>query len=278
MRGYTGEVNPSTLLLAASLLLSPVVSSAQSAYPDPAADWVHGEGVSVKRPGHKIIVWALPEAQKSFGEAGLKAIVAAGDRNLASLGVSTRLVIYKGKRLSREMADAMGKLAILGSKKNVLLLAPANGLITQDEATWLQSYWNPDGTNPEKSENGHSSGDGRYSMIGSEACFSFAQTAGIPPVEAAALFIIHGVGHQAGIGMGPDGHTQEQNFMDDGARLVSMLSGKMVVGEGGAAPSFDKRPIVDLFKADKFATASAYAGKLEPLQRNQWAIGFSHKP
>lgn len=263
-------MNPSTALLLSSFLLLPAGAFAQN--------WVHGEGVDVKRPGSKIIVWALPEAQKGFGEAGLKAIVAAGDRNLASLGVNTHLVIYKGKKLSRGLADAMGKLAILGTKKNVLLLAPANGLISQKDADWLQDAWNPEGMNPEKSENGHSAGDGTFSMIGSEACFAFAQATGIAPAEAAALFILHGVGHQTGIGMGTEGHTQAENFMDDGARLASMLSGKMFVGEGGVVASFDKRPMTGLFKADQFAKFTARQGKSDPVQKNQWLVGFSYHP
>lgn len=269
-------MNPSTALLLSSFLLLPVAAFTQtdSAFPD--ADWVHGEGVNLKRPGSKIVVWAMPEAQKNFGAAGLKAIVAAGDRNLASLDVNTRLVIYKGKKLSRGQADAMGKLAILGTKKNILLLAPANGLISQKEADWLQDAWNPEGMNPEKSENGHSSGNGTYSMIGSDACFAFAQTTGIAPPEAAALFILHGVGHQTGIGMGTEGHTQAENFMDDGARLASMLSGKMFVGENGAIPSFDKRPMTGLFKADQFAKFTAQQGAAGPAQKNQWLTGFAY--
>ncbi len=240
----------------------------------PADPWIMSEGVSVKRPGDKIIAWALPEAQAKFGRAGLEAIVAAADKDLKSLGVGTRFVIYTGKKLSRETADAMGKLVILGDKKNALLLAPANGLISKEDAQWLERAWTPEGGNPELSDFS-STGEGKFSMVGVSAAFSFSKTAkgALTPAESAALFSIHGVGHQVGIGMGGP-HPEEENFMDDGARLLSMITGQMFVSYG-AIVQLEKRPASTLFRAAAFETGTAYARHDGPKQKEKWLAAFA---
>ncbi len=253
-----------TPLVLALLLTIPVASSAQEENP-----WVTGEGVSVKRPGGKIVVWAMPEAQAKFGKEGLKAVVKAGDSALAALGVNTRLVVYTGKKLSRETADAMGKLVILGNKKNALALARANGLVSAADADWLEKEWRPEGNNPEKSDF-DSEGKGRYSFVGSDACFSFTKTAGgtVTAAEAAALFSIHGVGHQTGIS-----HPDEQNFNDNGARILSMLTGELFVYEGTGV-QLKKRPFQDLFVAKKFTEGCYRSDYCDHHQREKWDAAF----
>lgn len=253
------------------VLLLPLAAAAQGA---PDGEWIAGDGVNLKRPGGKIVAWALPEAQKRFGPKGLRAIVAAADRDLESLGVPTRLVIYTGKRLTRATVDAQGKLVVLGSKASVLALASANGLISKDDADWLGRQWSPEGTNPELSDFDRN-GRGRFTMVGVDACFSFSKEAGgaVTPAEAAALFSIHGVGHQAGIGMGGP-HPAEQNFMDDGSRLLSMLTGKLYLSDG-AGVQLAKRPAADLFKAAAFETGTAYRDHDGPKQKAQWLAAFA---
>lgn len=231
--------------------------------------WIAGAGVSVKRPGGKIVVWALPEAQAKFGPAGLKAIVAAADKSLTALGVSTRLVVYTGKKLSRAEANGLGKLVVLGNKKNALLLTRANGLVSAADADWLEKEWSPEGRNPEKSDFS-SDGKGQYSFVGSDACFAFTKTAGgvVTAPEAAALFAIHGVGHQAGIS-----HPDEQNFNDNGARILSMLTGELFVYEGSGV-QLKKRPFLDLFAAKKFTEGCYRSDYCDHRQREKWDAAF----
>jgi hypothetical protein len=255
-----------------ALIFLPAAALGQPASED--ALWIKGDGVSVKRPGGKIVAWALPEAQSRFGRAGLQAIVAAADRDLRSLGVDTRFVIFTGKRLSREAADAQGKLVMLGSKKSVVALAPANGLVSAEDAAWLERQWSPEGSNPELSDY-DLHGKGKYSMVGVDACWAFAkESAGaLTPAEAAALFSIHGVGHQAGIGIGGP-HPAEENFMDDGARLLSMLNGKLYVS-GGVGVQLRKRPAAELFRASAFENGTAYLEHDGPKQKEQWLAAFA---
>lgn len=250
--------------LAVLVLILPVLALAQA---DDA--WLAGPGVSVKRPGGKIVVWAMPEAQAKFGLGGLKTIVTEADALLSALGVSTRLVVYTGKKLSRETADAMGKLVVLGDKKNSLLLARANGLVTQADADWLEKQWTPEGRNPEKSDF-NSGGKGQYTFIGSEASYAFAKTAAgaVTPAQAAALFAIHGVGHQAGLS-----HPAEQNFNDDGARILSMLTGQMFVSDG-VGVQLKKRPLKDLFIAQKFTDGCYRSDFCDHKQREKWDAAF----
>lgn len=256
------------------LLLALLLPAAALAQPAPESPWITGPGVNVKRPGGKIIVWALPEAQGRFKRKGLEAIVAAADRDLGSLGVGTRLVIYTGKRLTRDSADAQGKLVVLGSKKSVLALAPANGLVSKEDAAWLDRAWSPEGMNPELSDFDRD-GRGRFTMVDVDACFAFSKEAqgALTPVEAAALFSVHGVGHQAGIGMGGP-HPEEQNFMDDGSRLLSMLTGRLYLSDG-VGVQLPKRPLPELFKASAFETGTAYRGHDGPKQKDQWLAAFA---
>lgn len=219
-----------------------------------------------------IVLWAMPEAQAKFGATGLKAIETAANGWLASLGVGTKLVVFTGKSLSRAKADEMGKLAVLGTKKNVIALSKANGLVTAEDAAWLERQWEPDKNNPELSDFS-ASGDGKYTVLSVEASSSFsAETGGaLTPAQSAALFALHGVGHQAGIS-----HPASENFNDDGARLLSMLTGKMFVSDG-VVVQLKKRPAVDLFKRTVFETAphrdDVPSARQRP-QRQLWLAAF----
>lgn len=224
------------------------------------------------RASDTIVLWALPEAQAKLGPEGLEAVSAAANGWLAALGVKTKLVVHTGKSLTRAQADAYGKLAILGNKKNVLALGKASGLLPASDADWLERTWEPSGRNPEKSDFS-ASGDGKYSVLGLDACYSFAAESGVlTPAQAAALFALHGVGHQAGMS-----HPKSEDFNDDGARLLSMLNGKLYVSDM-VGVQLTKRPPARLFDAGKFSTAMnrddvdpAY----QKTQRSKWLAAFA---
>lgn len=254
-------------LLLVALLLSVAPCCAQDPSP-----WIKAPGVSVKRPGGKILIWALPSAQARFGRTGLRKIVEAADADLSALGVSQRAVIYTGPVVTRGFADVLGKLVVLGSKAEVLAAARKTGVIDPDDAAWLEREWRPEARNPEKSDFS-SSGRGRYTVIDADACGTFARTADgtLTPEQAAALFALHGVGHQAGMS-----HPRSQTFNDDAARILSMLTGRMFVGDGGAAVSLEKRKPEALFDAKRFAESDARDDLPNPgKQRAKWDAAFA---
>lgn len=233
------------------------------------SDWIVPAGAAPAREQGKIVLWALPETQAKFGRAGLQAIADAAATDLKELGVGTRLIVYLGKSLSRAKVDALGKLAILGNKPNALALARANGLISPEDAEWLGRAWDPAGSNPEKSDFS-ASGAGQYTFLGLDACFSFSKLSegALTPAQAAALFALHGVGHQAGIS-----HPTAQNFNDDGSRLLSMLNGRLYLSDG-VAVQLAKRPAIELFRARAFADACDRDDPCKGRQRAKWDAAF----
>ena len=145
------------------------------------------------------MVWALPEARAKFGKEGLRSIQTSGDLFLTTLGVSTRLVVYTGKSMTRGLADGLGKLVVLGEKDSAIAAARAAGLVTAADADWFAKSWDPEGNNPEKSDF-NAAGKGQYTFVDSNACYAFSRLVegAARPSEAAALFAIHGVGTRRG--------------------------------------------------------------------------------
>ncbi len=259
------------------LILAAALCAVRAEAGEPAAVLVNPAGVREPagvggRTGGNVIYYLfLPSTNASFGAARLKSIVDAGNVMLTTLGVRTRMVGIRasGAAFDPSLLDPKDRLAVLGDKAEIMKMLTR----VDPDAGYVQSDWSPEGANPEISDRPGPSGGGKWTVVDSGAVKMMAGRMGgkAGPEMVAALFAIHGVGHQCGIG-----HPQHGNFMDDGSRLTAYISGShgYVDEEGILLQPKGPGEIRGLFRAEDFATMTAISPRFRSRdrapQRSKW--------
>lgn len=216
-----------------------------------AALLAHAEG------GNTLYVWFLPSARKSFSPAQAKGAVDAANAFLSRLKLGTRAVGFAAAEpFDCSALDKRDVLAFVGEKAEALEFARRSKLLTAEDE-WVSSDWAATLHNPEIGLEGR-----RMVFVGASAAARFAAELGAKATkeQAAALLVVHGAGHVAGLK-----HRDDLSFMDDGARLVSNVSGKGGFISNGALVRPKETSIDALFDAALFRRigASNYDDKYE---------------
>lgn len=228
-----------------------------------AALLAHAEG------GNTLYVWFLPSARKSFSPAQAKGTVEAGNGFVRALKLGTRLVGFA----AAEPFDCSGLhksdvLAFVGEKDEALDFARRSGLL-EAEDEWVRQDWAATRQNPEIGLEGR-----RMVFVGASAAAQFAsELAGKATKEqAAALLIVHGAGHAAGLK-----HRDDGSFMDDGALLAANISGKGGFVSNGVLVRPRLTPIEALFDPSlvRALGASGYDDKYK-TGNTQFAAWVKH--
>jgi hypothetical protein len=217
---------------------------------------VEGVGVSAEErrqvktswPGNTIYAWFLPSSKAHFSPQEAKAVIAAGNVFLRRMSVMTRLVGLKAAvPIDASTLDNREVIALVGEKQEVLDFARKSSLLKKSDA-WVEGNWSAIPSNPELGMKRTKERMG-WVLVGASASEGFARAlkGKASKVEAAALIIIHGSGHVAGLG-----HLTRGSFMDDGAVLAANISGESDFVMKGATVSPKQTAIEDLFDAKLF--------------------------
>ncbi len=183
-----------------------------------------------------IYLVVLPDANTQLKPADVRAIAQKANDNFKSMGLKTTVVVVDGKgplppAFDAKNMDKTDAVAVIGgSRKSTGEFIKKN--ISEDRGNTLlaEGHWVGNGKlNPEKSEPG-----GNNIAISAEDLPGMAEAGEMSIVDAAALLINHGAGHNADV-TGENGHNSPgADVMQDGNRIIDATSsGKSVTTKAG---------------------------------------------
>jgi RHS repeat-associated protein len=187
-------------------------------------------------------------ADESVNKRQLKAIARQATENFATMGLKTKVKIFKGKfdANSYGKLDNTDAVAVIGKRENVI---KAVNLFNQTFGKEIAQFGfnGIDGQiNPEHSQNPRSSTkqeDGNIIAIATDATKTFAKSNKASFEEAAAFLINHGAGHNANMNHAGEKNAFDQNgysdqlYMPNGPNIMTdgrTLSRNIALGKPGS--------------------------------------------
>lgn len=191
-------------------------------YPNisPYAAFGNNPIVLVDDDGRKNIIYLqiLPSTAAKLTKADVEKIRATTQQSFKDMGLKTKVVIYDASKrgaFSIKNLDKSDAVAVIGSTKEIKQFAKAQG----DVSTY--STWQGGSSNPERSQN-----NGSIIGVDVNSLDQAKSDLKTSPDKAAALFIIHGAGHNSGMNhwSSDDGPTNMPNIMTDYPVIVGKLN------------------------------------------------------
>jgi RHS repeat-associated protein len=177
--------------------------------------------------GRENVVY-LYAADESVSKRQLKAIAKQATENFATMGLKTRVKVFKGKfdANSYRKLDKTDAVAVIGNRENVIKSIGGYNQSFAREIKDFGSVAKP--LDPEHSQNPRGStnqADGNIIALATQATERFAGKTRTSFIKGAAFLVNHGAGHNSNMNHGGDNNAyNEEGKYQDGILVPSGLS------------------------------------------------------